>query len=394
MIVASIIFAFFAPFISKGRENGFWQFVVAVIFAFVETFLYFAVLHFGIVALLISINYLFDVDIDELYFFDIWIVLVGYLASIFFLNRIPANFQALDKTTNYSKILNVLVDYVLLPLVCLYMILIYAYIAKILMMWEWPMGGVASWVTGFLSVGVVAYFFSNVAWFKKWFFVAAIPLVVVLFLAVSMRINDYGFTEPRYFVAMFGIWMLVMAVYYLISKVKSLKCIFMSAFVLILISTFGPQSAFNVSVQSQINRLENILAVEGILVDGKIVPVAEGKSMETSRVGDIDSILYYLDRSHSLDEISPWFDKQLLDSFDASLAMGIANASTYDGVNVGVKYVTYFLDDYCADTAYSCAREVDGYKYYYSFSYYTVDYFPVTFMIGDQEYSFEFEDQI
>ncbi|MEK7673037.1 MAG: DUF4153 domain-containing protein [Patescibacteria group bacterium] len=396
IILTSIIFAFFAPFISKGRENGFWQFVVAVIFAFVETFLYFAVLYLGIVALMISINYLFDVEIKELYFFDVWVSLVGYIASIFFLNRVPANFQALDKTTNYSKILNVLVDYVLLPLVCLYMVLIYAYIAKIIFMWEWPMGGVASWVTGFLSVGVVAYFFSNVAWFKKWFYVAAIPLIAVLFLAVGMRINDYGFTEPRYFVALFGVWMSVMAIYYLVSRAKSLKFILMSAFVLILISAFGPQSAFDVSRWSQINRLEQILDEEGILVDGKIVPVAEGKSMEISRVSDIDSILYYLDRSDSLDEIEPWFDKQILDSHDASLAMGLTQVSTYDDVNIGAQYVTYLLkEEYdCMDNIYACARDVKGYKYFYNFDYYTLDYFPFIFNAGDQKYSLQHDDGV
>jgi hypothetical protein len=96
-------------------------------------------------------------------------------------------------------------------------------------------------------------------------------MVVVLFLAIGLRIQQYGVTEQRYIVVLFGIWLVLMALYYLFSKKKNLKVMMWTMFVAIFLTIFGgPLSAIGVSVNSQMWRLEEMLTENGILVDGKV----------------------------------------------------------------------------------------------------------------------------
>ena len=420
IFMAAAVLAFFAPFFCRGKANAFWQYSIALIVRFFQAFVYFGILFLGIVLLLQSLNYLFQLDMSGKQFAYAWFIITGIFASVFFLAGVPANFKSLDQTTAYPKFLRVLTEYFLVPLVSLYLFVLYAYSAKILFTWSWPLGGVASWIMGFSAVGVLTYFFiysikekflNYVEFYKKWFFVSLLPLLLVLGLSIEIRIQNYGVTKDRYFVVAFGVWALIMAVFYLISRSKNLKFMATSLFVVLLLTLYGPQSVFDLSRTSQMGRLEKILVQDGILLDGKVIKIDASKITVDDQYA-INSIMEYVAQDYGVEVFQPWFNQ------DVNNVTNVTNQPTYPGdywskvvtmegyMGIDVNklpgpyggfdassYKSFYVNQLDCQTpvtaAYplTCGTDVSGYKYYFA-----VDlsgqpgYESPHFRAGDQEY--------
>lgn len=403
------VLAFFAPYIGPNKANAFWQYSISLIVRLISAFIFFGILFFGIVILIQSVDYLFQISFDEVYYFDIWLVIIGVLVSMFFLAGVPVNPQRLEQSSNYPKFLRVLTEYFLVPLTFLYLLVLYAYSAKILFTWEWPVGEVSSWIVGFSVVGLFAYFFAYsakekflhyVEFFKKWFFPLLLPLLLVLGLAVGMRIKDYGFTEQRYFVAAFGIWVLIMALYYIPTRSKNLKFMMISLFFVMALSIYGPQSAFEVSRMSQTSRLENLLVSNNMLVDGKVVKVADASKISIDDYGEINSLVWYLVQYHGVDSLQAWFNEDLASDEDdgndywnkADKVLGLMGFATYTmPFSEPGELKTFYVEGW-SDCQYSlnCFTDVANYNYYLPITLSTGTYF--TFDFKNKTYTVSLAD--
>jgi hypothetical protein len=423
MFLSATVLVFLAPFFCTGRANAFWQFSIAVVARFFQTFLYFAILFIGIVLLIQSVNYLFQLELDEKYFADAWFIITGIFASVYGLAGVPSNYKSLDQTTAYPKFLRVLTEYFLVPLVTLYLIVLYAYSAKILFTWEWPLGGVAAWVMGFSAVGVLTYFFiysikekflGYVEFYKKWFFVFLLPLLVVLGLSIWIRIQNYGVTQDRYFVVAFGVWALILATFYLISRSRNLKFMVASLFVILLLTMYGPQSVFELPRLSQMARLEKILVQNGILVDGKVVKIDDSKLTQDDGYA-INSIMNYIASSYGTDGFQSWFTQDLNainPQYPGDYWSKVIKMEEYMGIEINKfpgpyggapgtsSYRNFYVNPQACNldnTVYfpvACSLDVRGYNYYFAMELYGYDgNANPHFMAGDQEYVTVVKDQ-
>lgn len=308
-----------APFTAKGQLNGFWQYNKTLFFRILTTFLYAAVLYAGLALALAALDNLFGINIPGRRYAELWILINGLFSIGFFLAGVPENMQNLDTVTEYPKGLKVFAQYVLSPLVLVYFFILYAYIAKIIITWNWPQGWVSRLILGFSAAGLVSLLslypirekIEN-KWIKtasRWFFLVLIPLIVVLFLALWKRISEYGVTEGRYLGIAIGIWLAVIAAYFIISKTKSIKIIPASLCLLTFIISCGPWGMFSISEKSQINRLKELLSQNSILVNGTVQKAPTEVSFEDA--GQISSILDYLHDIHGFNNIQPWFKENL-----------------------------------------------------------------------------------
>ncbi len=309
----------FSPYLVTLEINGFWQYNKTLFIRFITTTLYSSVLYIGLSLALLAIDNLFDVNIpDKTY---------GYLACLigivfntwFFLAGIPENIQQLEINQDYPKGLRVFTQFVLLPLVTIYLVILYTYTAKILITMLWPHGWVSYLIIGFSTAGILALLLvwplredENHKWisnYTKGFFMALFPLIVLLFFAIGRRVVEYGITENRYFIIALAIWLFANAIYFLVSKRKNIKVIPMSLFVVALLSGFGPISGFSISERSQINRLEKILIKNNILENGK-VKRSKNKISSDDQIA-ISSIIYYITIAHSYKDLQPYFNQNL-----------------------------------------------------------------------------------
>ena len=205
----------FGPFLGKNELNGFWQFNRTIFLRFLTAALYSVVLYLGLALAVLAVENLFEVNIKGERYGQLWVLIAGLFNTWFFLAGVPENLGALERETQYPKGLKIFTQYILIPLVVIYLTILYAYETKIILAWSWPKGWVANLVLGFAVSGMLSLLLvypiqhqEENRWikiFSKWYYIALVPLVTMLLLAIGRRISDYGITTSRYLVLVMGV---------------------------------------------------------------------------------------------------------------------------------------------------------------------------------------------
>ncbi len=324
--VAALLALSYLPFRRQGHAHGFWEYNRALIFRTIIAGAFAVVLFAGLGLALAALDNLFGMDIPTKRYPELWVLILGLFAVPFVLSGIPEDLNNLDQAADYPRSLRIFGQYVLPPLVVVYFVILYAYIAKIVITWNWPQGWVGRLILGFSATGILALFVLNplrekreTLWLQKasrWYYLILLPLIAVLFLALWRRISEYGLTESRYLGVALCVWLAFIAGYFLLSRSKSIKMIPASLCVLVLLISVGPWGMFSVSERNQVERLKATLETNSILVEGRIQKAPS--PISTDDQARISGILSYLHEVHGFSAIEPWFAENLrADSADA-----------------------------------------------------------------------------
>lgn len=270
--------------------------------------LFSAVMFLGLTAITFTISSLFSLNLSERIYMRIWMVMTGVLAPFLFMAGIPRG-TVPNEPDDYPKVLRNLVLFVLTPLLTAYTAILYVYFAKILITRQWPVGLVAHLVLWYSIFSTALLLFvwplsSNNGWadgFSKYFIKAVIPLLLMMFAAIGIRINYYGITENRYYVLVLGLWVLGMMAYLNLKKPRRSIVLPTTLAIVVALSVVGPWSSFAVSKYSQNRRLEGLLNKYGMLLDGAVVPSKAEVPVEDQR--EMAEVLFYFNRNHDLSEV-------------------------------------------------------------------------------------------
>ncbi len=344
LVIALCGFLVVGPYLRRGQINGFWQYGKVLVFRVLLAGLYSGTLFAGLAIALAALDNLFGINIPGKRFPELWCLIVGIFATWFFLAGVPENLDELDSHEDYPKGLKVFAQYVLLPLMFVYLAILYAYLGKIVIQWSWPHGWVSMLTLCFAAAGVVTILLlhpirekTENMWIKaamRWFWVIMIPPIVMLLLAITRRVSEYGVTEGRYTGYALGIWLAMMAVYFIFSRSKSIKAIPGTLAAISMLIGFGPWGAFHVSETSQINRLHTILVQNGILINAR---VQKAPGIVSSRDAvQISSILRYLSEIHGYGGIKGWFTESL--ALDTTVSGGRPKHPSDITKMMGVEY--------------------------------------------------------
>jgi hypothetical protein len=270
LIIAGHLLVSFAPYSQTNKKHAFWQYNKLLFLRFLTAVLYSGTLFLGLLIALLSTKSLFNLNIDDNIYFSLFAFIAAGFNTLFFLAGIPANMSSFEQDSNYPKGLKVFTQYVLIPLLTVYLLILIVYELKILIDQKLPEGMVSILILGYAVFGILSYLLTypirnqkGNEWlklFSKLFFILMIPLLVLLFIAVWVRIADYAITEPRYFLVLLSIWLSGITIYFLAKKSPTIQTVPISLCILALISTFGPQSASSIAKRSQIaryNKLDN-----------------------------------------------------------------------------------------------------------------------------------------
>jgi len=198
----------------------------------------------------------------------------------------------------------------------LYLLILYAYLGKILITWNIPEGWV-SWLVLIFSVsGVLAFLFlhpeaEKEKWIsrnRKFFYIALIPLIVLMFVAIYIRIDAYGITENRYYVSLLGVWLSTISIYFIFSNKKDIRIIPITLIVSGFISVYSPIGASQASKRNQVRRLDNAIQ--------EYKKIAEGKD-SGAKTEHLDSIIemasesmFYLVENHGIESVEAVFGEK------------------------------------------------------------------------------------
>lgn len=301
----------YAPFIGTNDKEEFWQFNKTLFIQFLNATLYAATLFIGLLIAVQTVKYLFGIESQFSIEIDLFLVVSCFFHTIFFLSKIP---KPNDIQSDYPHGLKVFTQYVLLPLEVIYLIILYAYSGKIVAQWQLPQGRVAYLVLAFSVAGIFALLLlyplrqnTEERWvkiFTRRFYLALLPLILLLFTGIFRRIDDYGITENRYIIAVLAFWLSAITAYSLSGKRDDIRWIPITLSILCLLLPIGPWNIFLVSRNSQLNQFEEILLKNGILDDKK--HLAQKKTVTVEDHEQLISIVRFF-RDRELPGLEPYF---------------------------------------------------------------------------------------
>lgn len=301
----------FAGFIPREyNQEEFWEFNKQLFLRILTSGLYSVVLYAGLALAFLAVDQLFKVEFDSKIYGYLFFVIAGIFNTIFFLNGVPeTNNKEFPLQLVYPKGLKNFTQFVLLPLISIYLVILICYEAKILITLSLPVGWVSYLVLAFAIVGILSFLLvhpianeNGNLWmrtFNRWFYFLLIPLLALLFWAILYRINLYGFTHERYYVLLLSIWLAVVVGYFLISKHPKIKFIPISMCLAGLFSIVGPQSADSVSKYSQLSRFESLLQK------------ADSKKLTFEQEKELSSVVFFLKRNYNFEVLVPYAPKKL-----------------------------------------------------------------------------------
>ncbi|MDR7132446.1 hypothetical protein J2X69_004813 [Algoriphagus sp. 4150] len=326
----------FLPYIGSDNQEGFWNYNKNLFIRLVTGIYYSSVIFIGISLALLAVNALFEVNIKEETYAQLFVVTYAIFNTWFFLAGIPKIFDSELSLEDYPKALKIFTQFILIPLLLVYLCILYFYGAKIIFTGDWPKGIVSYMIIAISVLGIFTnlllypyHQWKESGWIKKFhrgYYVFLIPLIILLFLAIGIRIQDYGLTVNRYIITLMGIWLGLISIYYSLGK-RNIKLIPLSLALVMLFSSFGPWGMFGLSELMQRNRLAKILTEHNILVQNKIQnevqweigndekpkPIKElnTNSLPTEKLFEVNSILEYLEDYHGMKNLYSWFEQDM-----------------------------------------------------------------------------------
>jgi len=318
-ILSTIALVLVAPFIKQKNDDlSFWCFARQVAFGAAISFIAAVILFGGAAGALASIGYLFEMKIHHDIYSTLWLFGATLVAPLYALSFVPTQFETKEQECHLPPQVGFIANWILAPLVAVYIAILYAYFIKIGVTWDIPKNQLANMIAGFAFAGIATYMLAwpcvkegkanaLLAGLMKYLFPLLLIPVLVMVYAIMIRVFDYGMTEKRYIVVVSALWLLFLFGGFIAKKLQ-LKHIMLSFAVLLFLSVVGPWGMTPVSQASQFNRLEEALLKNNILQSGVIKKASDDISKK--EISNISSKLRYLRKTKYYDDILQWYSEE------------------------------------------------------------------------------------
>ncbi len=293
------LFVSLAPFfkITKHENLEFWSYNYFLLFRILKSGVYALTFWIGLALAITTVNLLFKTEFSKAYGY-LGVLLTLMFQTWFFIAGIPESFKSLVDNFKYPNELRIFTQFALVPITVVYLIILYAYSFKILIQWSLPSGYIGWLVSSISVLGAFTLLlihplrksaehrWVNIFW--KYYFVLIIPLLGLLFLALSVRIFSYGITESRFVLTICGITLSILSFYFIFKKNENIKWIPFSLMFFSLLTLAGPLDATRLSYNSQFNRFKSLIAKNNITSFENL------RKTSAEDATSLNSIIYYL----------------------------------------------------------------------------------------------------
>jgi len=340
LILAHLVMTYAVNLKGDWSGDSYWNFNFLLLKKFIFATLVAGGWFLGAMAIFGTIETLFKVG----WFKDIWGSLFGFSAFVLhpmvFCSSFPSSFENL-KNEEHPKPLRLLAQYVLLPVVFIYFLVLYAYFGTSLLGEGLPRGVVGFMTLSAAVVGLLTFITliplersSQFAWVKKvsWVFHALVlPLLILSFWSVWVRAHQYGLTEPRYAMYLFTGWFIVIALVRLTGHLSFMR-MHLSFFAVLLMATVGPLSLVDVSLRSQTNQLKSFLAKHKLTNERGEIAKGTKREMPQKEINRFHDFTRYFTQNHARSALAPFLDKKSqegLESADTEAYYGYWQEASY-----------------------------------------------------------------
>lgn len=270
---------------------------LALLFANVALGLFYAILY--------SATYIFGLDGAWIEHVAVWAVTICETLAVPLLFLMMAD-RWRDAELRGSRILEMLLNYIVTPALLIYAAILYLYMAKILVTWTLPEGGVAYLVFGFtMTVLLVKALRQQLArrigdWFYDRLSLLSLPIVALFWVGVARRVGEYGLTDSRIYLLVCGSVMTVCILLFLSRRTGRYLWVVlasMAAFASVAyIPALSPRQA---ALRSQARRVERIAAGLGRLEESgrlSLAPATLADTLYKKEYRELYEALEYVER--------------------------------------------------------------------------------------------------
>lgn len=266
-------------------------------------------------AIVYSFGYIFDLHIPSKFSFYAFLSASILLTPLCFLTFNRQSEQTPDRPIPGNSFLDILARYVLTPAAWIYTIILYLYFVRIAITWSLPRGGIAYLVFGFILFATILKALQPLLqkqpckWFYERFSLISLPALIMFWIGVGYRINQYGLTEDRIYLIVCGVIMTLTIGLFFSHKWGRYLYATLSAVILLALFTYIPGiRAGQLGLLSQNLRAERLIdRLQLADATGKIAPIKrpDSDSIHKKDYRDLYNTLSYLeehDKSESLKE--------------------------------------------------------------------------------------------
>ena len=232
---------------------------------------------------------------------DTWIVTSTFVVPLLFMMMLDRWERS---EVHGTRILEVLLDWIVSPAVLIYAAILYLYAFKILVTWSLPEGGVAYLVFGFTSVALAVKALQELlgrriyGWFYDRLSLFALPAAVLFWIGTLRRVGEYGLTEPRVYLVVCGAVMTFCLAIFLSRRTgRYLWVVLFAMFLFAAVAYVPALEPGRVAVRSQQARAERIArSLDRLDSAGRLVltPVPLADTVRGARYRELYEALAYL----------------------------------------------------------------------------------------------------
>ena len=302
------------PYLGFAESHGFWQYNRVLFFRFLLATLYSGVLFAGLSLALAAIDNLLGIAVPDLHYPRLFFLIAFFFHPVYFLAGVPIDFEELERSRYYPGALRVLSQFVMLPLVAVYVTILTLYLGRIVVTATWPSGWTGYLVSSLAVAGIFSLLVAypeRIGGKKRWidryalaFWIAIVPASVMVLLALWQRIGQYGVTERRYLLGVLAVWLGAIALHRVITRSRDIKGIPLTLTMIGVVTFTGPWSAYAVAERSQAGRVEEILAAHGGLVEGRVGD--EAVEIPYDEWEQVEQAVEYLIDNHGTAAVEGW----------------------------------------------------------------------------------------
>lgn len=270
---------------------------LALLFANVALGLFYAILY--------SATYIFGLDGAWIEHVAVWAVTICETLAVPLLFLMMAD-RWRDAELRGSRILEMLLNYIVTPALLIYAAILYLYMAKILVTWSLPEGGVAYLVFGFtlfaLAVKALQFLMRKrlYDWFFDRFSLISLPTQLLFWVGAIRRTSEYGLTSPRIYLLVCGGLMTLCVVLFLFRRAGRYMYVCLTAFAVFAAFAYVPSlEPERLAVRSQVGRAVRIAESLGRLGDdGRLIltPVPPADSVYREAYHGLYESLKFVER--------------------------------------------------------------------------------------------------
>jgi hypothetical protein len=304
----------FGSFLREKDDLKAWHFILALCGAFFISAIVSWVMTGGLEGLVFGTAALFDFDPNKKLCAIIMIVCTVLLWGVLFLALVPAGERKHNNAAQMPSFLTKVVSWLMIPLLCCYIVVLYLYGLTILLNWELPKGMISWLVSAVMAGYMICYLLiypqvlNKQSWQSKaltrWLPIAILPLLVLMTVGVVRRFMDYGVTPPRLYLLTLLLWFYAVCIIMLAVERKRFRWIFLSWAALFLLSSGHPLNYYRLCRPVLTAKIDKIIEENDLQTPFRLYELPDSLVNIDSR--DLEREINYMRTHYGEDYASRW----------------------------------------------------------------------------------------